>query len=187
MKKSFQNILTRNLLLTVFASTFSFLIFAQSNNLPIDEETGKITYKEVVQEEGNKKEFFNRAISWINEFYNNPVDVTKTRDPESGLIKGLHRFKIKNTDENGNQSDAGIIQYTFKLELKEGRYRYTLTEFIIRQSSRIPIEKWLNKDDPQYSPVWKDHLKQVDDFATAWIKSLKTGMKPMIEKTDDDW
>ena len=127
------------------------------------------------------------AIGWINEFYKNPVDVTKTRDPESGLIKGLHRFKIKNTDENGNKTDAGTIQYRFKIELKEGRYRYLLYEFILKQASKVPVEKWLNKDDPQYNPVWNDYLKQVDEFAITWIESLKEGMKPKIEKTDDDW
>jgi hypothetical protein len=173
-------------LLAIFGLTFSELR-SQSAGLPLDEETGLITYKEVVEESGNKQEFFNRAIAWINEYYPNPVDVTKVRDPQSGLIKGLHRFKIRNTDSEGLVTDAGVIQYEFTLEFKEGRYRYILTEFVLRQSSKIPVEKWLNKDDPQYNPQWEDYLDQVKDFAESWIKSLKEGMKAKPEKKDDEW
>jgi hypothetical protein len=87
---------------------FPLIIFSVSlfSQVPIDEETGLITYQEVVEEEGTKQEYFNRAIGWINSYYKNPVDVTKTRDPQSGIIKGIHRFKIKNTDETGFESDA---------------------------------------------------------------------------------
>lgn len=162
---------------------FNFSLLAQNTNLPVDEESGLITYKEVVEEKGKKQEFFNRAIGWINEFYTNPVDVTKTRDPESGLIKGLHRIKIKNTDENGNQTDAGVVQYRFTLGLKDGKYRYILTEFSLRQGSKIPVEKWLNQNNPQYN----SYLSQIDAFAESWIESLKKGMKGKVEKKDDDW
>lgn len=186
MKKSYFTIAVFCISLIVFSSVLNSPTYSQSG-LPIDEETGLITYREVVQEEGTKEKFFNRAISWINKFYKNPVDVTKTRDPESGVIKGLHRFKIKNTLEDGTKTDAGIVQYRFTLELKEGRYRYTLYEFVLRQGSKIPVEKWLDKKDPQYNPAWRDYLKQVDDFAEAWIESLKEGMKPEEAKKEDDW
>ena len=161
----------------------SFVSVSQQSKFPVDEETGLITYKEVVNEEGTKQDFFNRAVGWINSFYKNPVDVTKVRDPESGIIKGLHRFKIKNTDKDGNQLDAGVVQYRFVLEFKDGRYRYTLTEFVLRQASKIPVEKWLNKNDPQS----KSYLKQIDKFAQNWIASLKQGMQPKVEKKDDEW
>lgn len=175
---------TINLILLL--STLSLPLMAQRPNFPIDEETGMITYKEVVEEEGTKQEFFNRAIGWINEYYKNPVNVTKTRDPESGLIKGLHRIKIKNIDEEGNETDAGVVQYRFTLGLKDGRYRYILTEFSLKQGSKIPVEKWLNKDDPQYNSNWDQYLTQINDFAESWIASLKKGMQPKAKKKDDD-
>lgn len=159
------------------------LLSAQTNVMPVDDETGLITYQEVVEGEGDKESFFNSAVGWINSFYANPVNVTKTRNPESGLIKGLHRFKLKNTDADGLKTDAGTVQYEFTLEFKEGRYRYTLTDFVLRQASRIPVEKWLNTTDPQS----KSYLKQLDDFAKSWISSLKAGMLPEVEKTDDEW
>ncbi|MBN2174085.1 MAG: DUF4468 domain-containing protein [Bacteroidales bacterium] len=159
----------------------------QSSKFPIDETTGQITYQEVVEEEGTKDDFFNRAIGWINEFYANPVDVTKTRDAKSGIIKGLHRFNIKNTDKDGNSIDAGKIQYQFTLEFKDGRYRYTLYDFILRDASKFPVERWLDKDDPQYNEYSQSNLDQIYEFVQEWIKSLKEGMKPKPEKKDDNW
>ena len=90
---------------------------------------------------------------------------------------------IKNTNEDGSLSDAGVVQYQFLLEFKEGRYRYTLTEFVLRQASKIPTEKWLEKSDPQS----KNYLKQLNKFAQNWITELKKGMQPKVEKKDDDW
>jgi hypothetical protein len=174
---------TKSLFTAIVLAIFVFSAGAQTTSLPVDETTGLITYQDVVEEAGNKDEFFNRAIAWINEYYSNPVDVTKTRDPESGLIKGLHRFKIKNTDEEGTETDAGVIQYEFKLEFKEGRYRYKMSDFVLRQASKIPVENWLEKDDPQS----KSYLQQVDDFAREWIKNMKAGMKGKVEKKDDEW
>ena len=159
------------------------LTLAQDVAVPVDDETGLITYQEVVTEEGDKASFFNRCIRWMNEYYSNPVDVTKTRDPESGVVKGLHRIRLKNTLDDGTQTDAGTVQYSFVLEFKDGRYRYTLSEFELRQASKIPCEKWLNSTDPQS----KSYLKQLDDFAQSWIASLKEGMMPEPEKKADDW
>ncbi|MEZ5082611.1 MAG: DUF4468 domain-containing protein [Bacteroidales bacterium] len=177
------NLTTKFSIITSILFFSSMISFSQESGYPVDEESGLITYQEVVEAEGDRESFFNRAIGWINDYYSNPVDVTKTRDPESGLIKGLHRFKIKNTDEEGNQTDAGVVQYEFILEFKEGRYRYTLSDFVLRQASKVPAEKWLNNDDPNS----KSYVKQLDDFARSWISSLKEGMLPEVEKKDDDW
>jgi hypothetical protein len=165
------------------------MAYSQSNSakFPINEETGLITYREVVTEEGTKEQFFNRAVGWINQYYPNPVDVTKTRDLETGIIKGLHRFKIYNTDPEGNKTDAGIVQYEFALEFKEGRYRFTLTDFALKDQSKIPVEKWLDKKDPQYVPVWESYLNQLYDFSKEWIENLKDGMKPKGKINDDQW
>jgi len=171
--------------ITLISFLFGLNSFAQV--VPVDEATGKIMYRDVVEEEGTKQEFFNRAIEWINSYYTNPVDVTKTRNPESGEIEGLHRFKITNKMEDGTEVDAGVVQYEFLLEFKEGRYRYTLSDFVLRQASKIPIEKWLDRKDPLYDVRYADYLKQVDKFADDWIESLKEGMKPAPAEKEDDW
>jgi len=183
MKNSYLQLVLTSLLSIIILMLSTNCTLGQTTGLPVDEKTNLITYQEVVKEDGNKEQFFIRAIGWINKFYKNPMDVTKTRQAESGLIKGLHRFKIENTDENGIKTDAGTIQYRFTLNFKEGRYRYTLTEFVLRQSSKVPVEKWLNDSNPQK----RSYLKQIDAFAQSWIESFKEGMKPKVEITEEEW
>jgi hypothetical protein len=154
--------------------------------MPVDEETKLITYKEVVQEAGTKLELFNRAIEWINKTYKNPADVTKVREPETGLIELIHRIELT-YDEKGVTRSGGIIDYLLRIELKEGRYRYTFTNFNLKQASRVPIEKWMDKTNKAYSPSWDDYLFQVDKATRELIDSLKKGMMPPVKKKPDEW
>jgi hypothetical protein len=154
--------------------------------MPVDPETKLITYKEVVTTPGKPADLFNRGIEWVNKQYKNPVDATKVRDQASGTIEIIHRFDITKV-EQGTTLPAGTIDYSLKIEMKDGRYRYTITNFTLKTISRQPIEKWMNKNDQSYIPAWDIYLKQVDDFTKKLIDSLKAGMQPPIEKKPDTW
>ncbi len=157
-----------------------------SNTLPVDTDTKLITYKEVVTVEGTQKELFNRAIEWVNTQYKNPTDATKVRNPATGLIDIIHRIEITN-DDKGVSRPAGIVDYSMKLEMKDGRYRYTITNFNFKEVSRQPIEVWMNKTDKAYKPVWETYLKQVDEATRKLIETLREGMLPPAPKKADDW
>jgi len=159
----------------------------QKSGLPVDVVTGLITYQDVVQTTGNRLELFNRAIGWVNSFYVNPIDATRVRNPESGIIEIVHRFKITHELESGVQADAGMILYSLKLELRDDRYRYTMSEFTLRQASRFPVERWLDKSDRAYNPNWDIYLDQVDGFALNLVESLVEAMKFVEETEDDEW
>jgi hypothetical protein len=159
----------------------------QKFGLPVDEITGLITYQDVVQTTGNRLELFNRAIGWVNSFYVNPIDATRVRNPESGIIEIVHRFKITNELEDGVKADAGIILYSLKLELRDDRYRYTMSDFVLRQASKFPVERWLDKSDRAYNPNWDSYLGQVDGFALSLVENLVDAMKFVEETGDDEW
>lgn len=154
--------------------------------IPVDPDTKLITYKEVVTVTGTPTELFNRAIEWINKQYKNPADATKVRNPQTGLIEIIHRIELTR-DENGVTRPAGIVDYSMKLEMKEGRYRYTITNYNYKEVSRKPIEYWMDKKDKAYTPAWDNYLKQVDDATRKMIESLKLGMQPPSPKKPDEW
>jgi hypothetical protein len=160
-------------------------VFAQKAAIPVDEDTKLITYKEVVQQEGEVNKLYNTAIAWINANYKNPNEVTTIREPENGKLVLNHRFKLFNIDKKDLKTDAGVINYTLKLEFKPNKYRYIFTDFTLQAISKFPLERWLNKDDPQYSPACENWLYQVDTTVNGIIKSLKKGMVPKIEKPDE--
>ncbi len=164
-----------------------FVALSQNaDNFPVDENTKLITYRDVVQLNGTQDELYIRGIDWINSFYKNPADVCRVRNRESGVIEVLHRIEIVN-EKDGGKVPAGTVNYELKLEFKPGRYRYTITDLTLRQPTRFPVERWLNKDDPQYIPEWDDYMKQVDARVNEIIASLRKGMEPVVVKEEEKW
>jgi len=154
--------------------------------MPVDTETKLITYKEVVTSTGTPADLYIRAIAWVNKQYKNAADATKVRDPESGLIEIIHRFEVTKVDQ-GTTLLAGVVDYSLKLELKDGRYRYTFTNFNSKSVSRQPIEQWMDKNSQSYIPVFDDYLKQVDVQTRKLIDGLKLAMQPSAVKKPDTW
>lgn len=158
----------------------------ETQKFEIDPETGKIKFQAVVEEEGTQEQLFNRCIYFINDFYKDPVRVTTIRDLTSGKIEGNYRFRIYTT-EKGTQVDAGLINYNFIIEMKDGKYRYSVTDMYLKSATNKPIERWLDKDDPGYDERQEDYLQQILDYFENWSNKLKEKMKPEPEKKKDEW
>lgn len=176
-------------LISILIFFTGFHLFAQENQpvVPVNPETGFIQFQEVVEEEGTKDELFNRCIYWLNSYYKNSTRVTTIRDFQTGRIEGKHNIRIYYYSGDSIKTQAGTVDYTFNIELKPDKFRYTLSNFKLRSKTRMPVEKWLDKDHPDYNPRWDEYLQQIADFAESWSKSLKTKMQPEVKKTDDDW
>ncbi len=191
-EETFLNIKKLNYMKKILALSLVLLLSAsikaqKSDIVPVDENTNLITYKEVVNVKGSADTLYLRAINWFNVFYKNPADVTKVRDREGTLIVGKHRIGMKDFDEDGNMLPARkAIGYTIKIECKEGRYRYTITDLNLRQTSYFPLERWITEDDAQYCPTCTNYLEQIDAFVKELIESLTEGMKPPVV-IKDEW
>jgi hypothetical protein len=163
---------------------FSFS-FSQTLSIPVDEDTGLITWKEVVSESGSKDALYKRCIEWINSQYKNAQEVTRVRDPEDGKITIQHRIRMVDVLQDGAEQNANtVVAYVLRIEFKENRYRYTFTDFTMVASSKFPLERWLNPNDPSYMPKYEGYLVQVDKAVHDIIRSLKQGMKEKVVKED---
>lgn len=154
-------------------------------DIPINADSKKIMYREVVPQEGTPGYLYDRAIEWFNVYYLNPTSVFTIQDRINGKIEGRGRLKLFYLDADGNRLDGGLVYYEIQLELKENKYRYTLTDFILKANSRYPLEQWLNKQDPAYNPQWDNYLLQIDTTMQRLITTLKNGMKPVETKVDE--
>lgn len=175
----------------ILTSILMFLLWIPAGRaqVPVDEDTKKITYKEVVTQEGTPQKLYNQAMEWINATYTNAADATRVRDPENGKIEIRHRIRLFSVDKNGIKTTEAlkeVVQYTLNLEFREGRYRYVFTNFILPGTSAFPLERWLDKTDPAYVPVDDYYLQQVDKEVRDLIASLKKGMIPKVIK-EDNW
>lgn len=175
-------------LIGLFLIAFPVFLEGQVEKLeiPLDSTSGVIIFRDVVEEEGTKNELFNRCVYWLNDFYKDPVRVTTIRDLPSGKIAGRHQFRIY-YQEDGVKKAGGMVKYKFTIEFKENKYRYTINELLLKSKTNVPVEKWLNKDDPGYDPRWDGYLQQIAEYVKNWSESLKKKMKPGPEKAKDDW
>jgi len=181
-----------NLKITVISGfvAFWFTLHAQQQtvvpDLPIDPDTKKIMYRAVIEEKGSTEYLYNKAVEWFSYFYPNPSAIFTVQDKVNGKIEGTGRMKVYFTDEkSGVRLDGGLIIYLIKIELKENKYRYTLTDFNLKAASRFPVEKWMNKADPAYNPQWDSYLYQIDTTMQRLISTLTKKMKPVVQKKDE--
>ena len=181
----------KKLIFSLIITGLSLSALAQNTvvapKLPIDTVTKKITYKEVVQQAGIKDTLYNRAIHWCNIFFKNAQSVTKVRDKEDGKVEGIYRFKVYHaTLKDSTKLEAGMISFTFTIECKENRYKYTITDLNLKGLSFFALERWLDKKDPAYTTECDYYLVQVDKYMQDFIKSLKKGMLEAV-KIKDEW
>jgi hypothetical protein len=170
--------------------SFSVICFSQTSapaasKLPVDPDTKLIQYREVVNQDGTKDVLYDRCAEWIRVYYLNPGSVTKVQDKVNGKLEGTGRIKLYFDNPDKVRTDAGLVYYDFKFELKENKYRYTITNFALKGISRVPLEKWMNKSDPGYNPQMENYLYQVDTTMQNLILKLKAGMKPKVIKKDE--
>jgi hypothetical protein len=168
----------------------SFIIKSQNDkskipDLPIDDATKLITYKEVTNEKGSKDELYERGLKWYHKFFKNPSDVIRETNKEDGMIKGIARMQIYN-EEKGVKTVKGLVEFTITTDFKDGRYRYTVINFNLKQASYFPLERWLNPKDPAYKENTNKYLNQIDTYVTNMIKNLEEAMEP-VEKKKDNW
>lgn len=175
------------ILVLLLMALFTGAVSSQNTNIPVDENTGLITWQDVIQENGSPLVLYNRCIEWINSLYKNPQEVTKVRDPEGGRIVIHHSFRMVDVQPDGSEINSNtIVNYLLRLEFRENRYRYTFTEFTMKALSKYPLERWLDTNDPSYFPVYEQYLVQVQQSVEKIVESMREGMKEKII-VEDEW
>jgi hypothetical protein len=176
----------------MFPATFLFAQDKQqfnTDNIPVDKISKLITYTDVVPVKGiSTKVLYKRAFDWFNKYYKNPTDVIRESDSTKGTIVGKSRFKISNApDKKGLRTDAGLIMYTIKVNIREGRFKYEITELNQKALSYTPLEPWLDTTSKTYTPAYVGYLEQIDTQLRETIESLKTAMTTTPPVKKDDW
>ncbi len=185
-------------LVAVFAFAVFFSADAQKKKeeplpvpqLPMDEVTHKITYEEVVDASGKTAdELYKRTLEWFRMYYKNPGEVIRENDSIGKSVTGKPRFRISNPpDKEGTRSDGGLVQYTITVAAKDGRFKYTLTDFNWKGISYYACEKWYDTALPSHTPAMDEYLRQLETEAHTIVSNLKnsiTNEKP--GKNKDDW
>ncbi len=153
--------------------------------LPIDEDTQLVTYKEVVNEQGTPQVLYDRALAWAKKYYNNKSEVFKVTDRENGILEIRSSVRIYTILKDGSRHFKNVVYYNMKIECRENRYRYTITDFKEKATSSAPIEAWFNTEAPKWEPAWYLWLNQINEDMEKLTNNLLDEMLPKEEKNDD--
>lgn len=180
--------------LSIFFAIIALMVVAQKPSsklpvpdLPIDERTQLVTYQDVVTINGATPDtLYQRAMTWIKKNYKNSSEVIKNADATKKTIDLRSSVRIFSKQKDGTLLPKNIVYYNFKIECRDGRYRYTITNFNEKATAAAPIENWFKTDSPYWSPSQYEWLNQIDGQIKDLILSLEDGMLPK-EVYNDEW
>lgn len=156
---------------------FYFSSFSQDSTklygiLPI--ENGIATYTGVVQIDSlNKDQLYLQAKKWFVNTYKSAKAVIQMDDKENGLIIGKGTFVLFSLDNDT------YINHTISIFVKDGRYKYVLTNFIYENNDkRFNIE----------NIPWGYSKKMICSKIDAEVRMIIASLKEYMKKTQqEDW
>lgn len=171
-------------------SAFFFILcipLSMGQGLQTDPETNKITYQEtVVLDSVTKEDIYERAKEWMATYFKtNKFDVNDKANFKLGHegnfpVTYTYDFKYKSNN---------TVTFNFTLDQKEGKYRYTLTDFKIYDDkigakASQPLEVYYQKMKTGSKPEFTTNFtKEVNNLIEDMKKFMATGK----EEEKDDW
>lgn len=182
----------KNLMLIILFSTpFFSRIFGQDNQFPIDPETKKVTYQEVIEATGiNKDTLYSRALDWIKSFYDIVApDKSNALDGEIFHVIqfGLVQTKIMNVSK-------ARMEYTvtgkLRISVKDGRARIVISDLMTDYSGLL--KQTLETTYKSSKKVGKDSLFGIvngesQEILLSFKDAITTGILKKATKKKDDW
>jgi len=181
-----------------------FGIFSQQILFPIG-DNGKYTFHEVVELPGMAKEkIFENGKRFLKKI---KVMKSKTKylnaDEDNYVITNKGSFYVYQYG-SVKKAIAGAVEYDIKIDIKDGRYRYTITNYLFNEFKRNRYGKFepiKGKYMPLEMPVsnlnkkeWEIHREVVYNKTQELIQNLYGEMiyseddsKPKKIKKEDNW
>lgn len=174
------------IILFLFASINNKIV-AQEVVLPHNQETGLIEFTGLVKVDSSltQQVLYAKAREWFANSFKSAKDVIQMDDKVAGIIVGKGNFS--------ERKSGGIIHFTLKVQVKDGRYKYWFSNFIHEEPIRGYSGGSLENEKPDcgymlmFKRVWKEYIPiAVNLHVNSMIQSLKDGLsKGSIEM--DKW
>lgn len=170
-------------------------VFAQNGNgkLPINKE-GIVEYSEVVTTDSvNAGTLYSRARLFVANAFNSASDVTKLEDGNTTTIV-TKALMPRNFINPLNKSHGGRVAFKFTIQCKDGRYRYSVTDFVHEDRINSSFTGGaLENDKPAcgglYMPrkSWEKIKTETAAHAERFIAEMKATMKGSAGFSSENW
>lgn len=150
-----------------------------SIQFPMDSITGKIMYRGVVLVPGaNAAELYQRAHGWLARYVG--AHAIGLDDPANGvLVARYHSIYTKRLLLGQYPMD---VQRTLTITVREGRYRYEMTDFMARNV--LQSYTYYGVEAPTVRRVLGPYVSQV---ATQEITALSAAMQASSARKEKPW
>lgn len=178
----------KRLLFLIVLVTTGFATHCQEyNNSPVE-------YTEVVNvSNADAKELYAKAKLWIAQTYKDATKVIKHDDPENSILVGKGTMTYSSSVFMGGAGRDGYVNYDIEIACREGRYKYTFSNFrhegksmnlgLITNEEMLPSLTGLSGGPKKYKKNVSDEARErISSNILPLIASLKTAME-----TNDDW
>jgi hypothetical protein len=181
----------KTILIVLMLCAISLCGFCQT--MPIDKATGLITYSDIVScDTAPRKDIYNAVKLWALNAFGTGKPVAQVNNAESATIVLKPGLKVYAE----NTQAAGFVYYTLTIECKDGKYKYTFTDFKHQkiQDTNLcdggPLENVnyicpsliMNKKD-----LWADIKHQVNDTVLALIADMNKNISATLHSKKSDW
>ncbi len=149
-----------------------------------------IAYQEVNSISGSPVEISEKVKKWLASYYPDPSAVIQSASPEKILGKAIFPIRV----DDGGHTFPEKIHYSFEINFKPGKYRFTLRYFYFENAQlHDPAEKvytfYLDHYHAHAAMVDANILNhqrfvQLKEQVRLWISSLKTRMS---DSGNSDW
>ncbi|PJJ79564.1 DUF4468 domain-containing protein [Mucilaginibacter auburnensis] len=188
----------KNIILVITIVVFKVTtVFAQADSLVIDENNKYIYYQVVAQPGSSADSLQARAVYFAKKAFADSK--LKFKKSEKGTIRATGGVLVSKKSSIGLHEDARI-DYTMVIEVKDNRYRYWFTDFIIVPYARdryanfvpvsgknTPLENGLSslskKDFDGYTAKLFATVKDIGNRLKTYMKTPVAPVKQEVKKT----
>lgn len=178
-----------NLRNALAVASFCFLTasFSTAQNLPTDPETNKVILQETVDiDTVGKAELYERAKEWMTVLFKSSKfdvnDKVNYKLVNEGNFPVSFKYDFKYTSNN-------TVTYNLTIDLKEGKYRYTLSDFKVYDTNIGPkaaqtLEAYFQK---MKTASKGEFVTNFNNETTKIVADMKQFMATGKGEEKDDW
>lgn len=159
----------------------SCMVSAQ--DFPVDSVTQRYCISRIViAEDKSAHELYSMAKIWAIKTYNSPKSAIEVDEPDKGIlmVKGAIRVNAK---AFGIEEPFGYVHYRLTIDIKEGKYRYIITDFYF-----TPDECVGKNLEKKVFCLTEKQMKYIREQALNHVNALKNNLEiSMILPKSDNW
>lgn len=162
-----------------------------------------LSFAKVLQIDNQSEEkVYNAAKMFVVDNFVSSNDVLQLDDSYNHIVVVKSRFNFVNQKTGAGFSFMdGFIRFTLKIEIREGRYRVSVYDFIHQSTSLKYNDFWslglINKDgiadqskckDPRVKKTQEQLINSCSDFSNLLINKIDKYISDYFNsETEDDW